>query len=916
MNYKWQTFVRRALLMGVAWSGLASAADLAGDGVARGSSSTDAALGEIVVTAQRRSEKLQDVPIAVSAFSQADLDKQQIFGGPELALVTPNVTFAKSYFGGFNFQIRGIGTQLGTTTADAGVSVTLNEMPLVSSRFFEAEFFDQGQVEVLRGPQGTLYGRNATGGVVNVNTAQPSDNLEGEISLEGGNYSTRKLKGFVNLPLIGNNLELRLAGSVLKSDGFGVNTETGADVNGRDLYSTRATLAFKPTDWFESSLMWQHFSENDNRTRTQASLCDRAAPITSLVGVPVTNAIVQGLISQGCADGSLYGPQAHGTPNSLSTLFGIISQEFGLTTGDYNAGKTLSSNLNDTDSLFQPKYRASDDILQLPVRIDLSDTFRLTTLTGYSTDRVDGTNDFEGSVPTGSFNVTPLTPGGVFADPVLGTQSQVSTLESDVQRSHQFSQEVRLASSLPGPTNFSVGANYLEYKTVENTIIAANAFTAAAEGINSGAPCALGNPNCIYIDPSSTPGGIGHNYFFNSTPYQLTSEAIFGEIYRNLTDNLKLTIGARYTHDHKVQTNLPVPTLTPGSGLALGSPAYLTATFNEPTWRAGLDWKVNTGFTDQTMLYFTYSRGYKAGGPNAPASVGFGSVQPNFAPEFVNAFEIGAKNTLLDGRMTADLTAFYYNYSNYQISVLANRVLAVENVNAKIKGLEFETAWRPVESVQLNATAGALGTSIVGGSSVDSLNQNAGDPSQTVLKTAAGENCTVPTSALGNLVDIIEQLPNAPKIPGVSGNPLALLGACSGAFSALGVIPSAGTPTSTDGRQLPNSPHFTLSVGAQYSWNLPARWLATVRADYFVQSSSYARIYNDPADYLKGWDQTNLGLTFLNDQSRWQFDIFTTNVFDKQPIVNSYLTDAATGLVQSSFTIAPRLIGGRVTKRF
>ena len=904
--------------MCVGWSSVASAADPNGApfGAPREDTSSDAGLGEIVVTAERRSERLQDAPVAVSAFSQADLDKQQIAGGPDLAFATPNMTFAKNYFGGFNVQIRGIGTQIGTTTADAGVSITLNQMPLVSSRFFEAEFFDQGQVEVLRGPQGTLYGRNATGGVVNVNTAQPTDKFEGELSVEGGNYSTRKLKGFVNVPLVGDTLKLRLAGSVLKRDGFGVNTESGADVNGRDLYSTRVTLAFKPSEWFESSFLWQHFNENDNRTRTQASLCDRAAPVTSVGGVAVTNSVVQGLLSQGCADGSLYGPQTHGAPNSLSTLFGIITQEFGLTTGDYNAGRTLSPNLNDTDSLFQPRYKATDDAFQLPARIDLSDVLHVSTLTGYTADRVYGTNDFEGSVPTGAFNATPLTPGGVFVDPVLGSQSTVSTLESDVQSSHQFSQEIRLASSLPGRTNFSLGANYLEYKTVENTIIASNAFTAAAVGINGGVPCALGSSSCIYIDPSSTPGGVGHNYFFNSTPYKLTSEAIFGEVYRNLTDKLKLTLGARYTHDHKVQTNLPVPTLTPGSGLAIGSPAYLTATFNEPTWRAGLDWKVDTGFTDQTLLYFTYSRGYKAGGPNAPASIGFGSVQANFGPEFVNAFEIGTKNTLFNGHMTANLTAFYYDYSNYQISVLANRVLAVENVNAKIKGLELETVWLPVRGVQLNATAGALDSRIVGGSSVDSLNQTGGDASQTVLKTAAGENCTVPTSALGALVNIIEQSPNAPVIPGVSGNPLALLGACSGAFAALGITPSAGVPTPTDGKQLPNSPHFTLSVGAQYSWNLPERWLATVRADYYVQSSSYARIYNDAADYLKSWDQTNVSLAVINNQSNWQFDLYARNVFDKQPIVNSYLTDAATGLVQSSFTIDPRLYGARVTKRF
>jgi hypothetical protein len=217
------------------------------------------------------------------------------------------------------------------------------------------------------------------------------------------------LKGFVNVPLVGEILDLRVAASVLKRDGYGINTQTGDDVNGRDLYATRLTLAFRPNDRLQANFMWQHFNEDDNRTRTQASLCDTEAPVTAVGGVAVTNPIVQGFLSQGCADGSLYGSQAHGAPNSLSTLFGIISQEFGLTNGNYYAGRTLSSNLNDVDSLFEPKYTAKDDIFQLPITYDVTDHLKLMSLSGYSTDFVSGIIDFEGFVPTGTFNVTPLT---------------------------------------------------------------------------------------------------------------------------------------------------------------------------------------------------------------------------------------------------------------------------------------------------------------------------------------------------------------------------------------------------------------------------------------------------------------------------------------------------------------------------
>jgi outer membrane receptor protein involved in Fe transport len=266
--------------------------------------------------------------------------------------------------------------------------------------------------------------------------------------------------------------------------------------------------------------------------------------------------------------------------------------------------------------------------------------------------------------------------------------------------------------------------------------------------------------------------------------------------------------------------------------------------------------------------------------------------------------------------MTANLTAFYYDYTGYQISVLANRTQAIENVDAKVKGLEYETVWEPLRNLQFNASLGALDSKIVGGSSIDALNQTDGQSSQTLVKTAAGENCTVPTSALANLLAIIEQQPGAPTVAGVSGNPLAVLGACSGTFAGLGVVPSAGIPTPLAGKQLPNSPHFTFTLGAQYSWQLSNGWSPSVRADYYVQSASYARIYNDSGDYLRSWGVVNLGMSVVHHELGWQFDLFVKNLANTQPIVNSYVLDAATGLVQSSFTLDPRLFGARVTKRF
>ncbi|MGC1469222.1 MAG: Plug domain-containing protein, partial [Sphingorhabdus sp.] len=120
---------------------------------------------EIVVTAQRTSQRLQDVPIAVSAFNAEALDKQQIENTSDLQLTLPNITFSKTNFTSSSFTIRGIGDLCVGTTCDQATAIHMNDAPLFSTRLFEGEFFDIGQIEVLRGPQGTLFGRNATSGV-------------------------------------------------------------------------------------------------------------------------------------------------------------------------------------------------------------------------------------------------------------------------------------------------------------------------------------------------------------------------------------------------------------------------------------------------------------------------------------------------------------------------------------------------------------------------------------------------------------------------------------------------------------------------------------------------------------------------------------------------------------------------------
>ena len=143
---------------------------------------------------------MQNIPISITALSQEQLTATQTAGGPDLVKQVPNMTFTKTNFSGYSIQIRGIGTQAISVTTDPAVAVAFNDIPFIRNHFFEQEFYDVGQVEVLRGPQGTLYGRNATAGVVNLISAKPTDQFEAMASADIGNYSNRRFEGMIKFP--------------------------------------------------------------------------------------------------------------------------------------------------------------------------------------------------------------------------------------------------------------------------------------------------------------------------------------------------------------------------------------------------------------------------------------------------------------------------------------------------------------------------------------------------------------------------------------------------------------------------------------------------------------------------------------------------------------------------------------------
>jgi len=945
---------------------------------------TGAALETVTVTSSKIGGDVQNIPISITAMSQEQLTATQTSGGPDLVKQVPNLTFSKTNFTGYNIQIRGIGTQAISVTTDPAVAVAFNDTPFIRNHFFEQEFYDVAQVEVLRGPQGTLYGRNATAGVVNLVSAKPTDQYEAMASVDVGNYENRRLEGMLNVPIVGDKLDLRLAGEWTKRDGYDFNELTDHNIDGRDLWSGRVSLLVHPVENLTVNFVWEHFQENDDRARSTKQLCTRDnAPsvVDGPTGPQVADGVRANFLTQGCGLGPLYGPAAFQTPSAGALPFVVAVELFGFGTipagANPYASLTQSQNLRVVDSFLDPRYRAKNDTFELNGDYNITPTLTFTSQTGFNKDFLYSTEDYNRfTTASGLFQDVAGSGAGLvgqdgqYCDPQLGCSSRLVGEDLSQERAQQFSQELRLASNFNGPINFSAGANYLHYQTVEDYFVFINVLSLYSQIDDefqsyfgpdlphipfNGTFANACNPQpadpakllftgvgCTYIDPNplSQIDGQGHNYFRSENPYRLNSWAGFGEVYYQVTPDLKLTGGLRWTDDTKHFTEIPSWAAFSGEGYPVEG--VVDQQWKEWTGRFVANWTPKLDFTDATMIYGSYSRGYKGGGANPPGVIPlpglFGgpswaspsnSTHPlTFKPEFVDAFEAGTKNTLLDGAMTFNADVFYYKYQNYQISEIVDRTSVNLNFNAHVKGAEVEATWEPVSGLRFNLSGGYENATLDNGSqAIDLMDRTAGHAGWLVVKPFATQtsNCILPTATMNEMLS----------------NPYAIVPwACLEAYTD-GLDPATAAPYTADplpgyagfnpatapnagqgfdknlsGNQLPNAPPFTLSAGAQYSMPVSADWAATARVDGYWQGNTFARVFNDkPYDQIHGYTNVNLSLVFTN-QDGWQAMAYMKNVFDTTAITGAFLNSDDTGLTTNVFVTDPRLFGLRITKNW
>ena len=631
------------LLTSAASAAYAQGADASSDG---------AAVEEVIVTAAKRAENLQDVPISVSAITGDALARGRVTQVDELVTRVPNLQLSSTV--GDNtpiFALRGVSMSDYSLNQSSPVATYYDEVYKGNFALLGVSMFDLERVEVLRGPQGTLYGKNTTGGAVNLITRAPKlGQTSGNLSAGYGNYDRIDLNGAINLPL-GETAALRIAGVYANADGWFENVLPGKpDMQSVSEYGLRASLLFEPSDRVRFILRGSTSYQNPRN---------------------------YGIYAQ---------PEAVNRP-------GLGKRQIASDFTDRRKARTYS--------------------VSLTGNFDVSETLTVTSITSWD---------------KGSLHINEDTDG------------QASELLEIpyVDRAEQFAQDLRLTSDFDGPFNYILGAYYNHEKVFNQATlgIGKDIDSDGLPGVTE-ADCAIGFPvGCL---------------FDNSFDQVKESFALYSDVSFDLTEQLKLRGGLRYTHDDGKQKNARADAFG-ANGVLLANlipPMSLHYETDNISGKIGLDYTLSNG----ALLYGNYSRGYRGRSFNAQAF--FDPSELSIAkPETVDAFEAGAKTQFADRRVTLNMAAFYYRYENQQFINVDPLTAAqtLQNIpRSRIMGGEVELIARASERLTLRGGLGLVDTKIEKGvvSGVDVAgNELANAPAVTLN---AGVDATVMDGDTGKL---------------------------------------------------------------------------------------------------------------------------------------------------------------------
>jgi iron complex outermembrane receptor protein len=580
-----------------------------GPALAEGSS----VLEEITVTAQKRAQNLQDVPVSVTAFSGDALQKLELTNSTDIAMQTPGLNIGTPVGEGNNpsITLRGVGLNDFNDNNESPVAVYIDDVYMASMAGQTFQLFDLERVEVLRGPQGTLYGRNSTGGLVHFISRKPTEETEGYIRASYGRFNNYKLEGAVGGAL-GDRVQARLSFALDKADGY-VNNRIGPNPNNKDSVAWRFQLNFDATD--DLSVLFNfHGTHTDARAAAYQHQGTGLAPD----GSPCTD--------------------AQAAAGSCTDFFGYRDTDGDVWAGAYNRVGPLDIKT----------YGGS-----MTINWDFSDSLTLTSITAYDILRKFHQEDTD---------MGPL-------DLVRPTFQA---------RTRQFSQETRIAGE---------GDSY-------NWVAGVYYFT---QHVNAPQRLDFG----MDLDPT---------FSLDTSVLQNTrSFAGFAQAEVDLTEQLSVTGGIRYTDEHKDYDYTQIDRL--GGVTGLGIPGLVLLDFNQANFgnlavlnngvfsgRGGINWRPN----EDWLVFASIARGFKSGGFNA----GFTSAPPSgirYGKETLTSYEVGFKSTLLGGLARFNATAFWYDYKDLIALTFEGTASFLTNAaNATVKGAEFELVANPIEGMDIN----------------------------------------------------------------------------------------------------------------------------------------------------------------------------------------------------------------------
>jgi iron complex outermembrane recepter protein len=668
----------------------------------------DVGLEEIVVTATKRSENLQDVPVAVSAISSKALQNAGVFETSDLNHSMPNLQVSSPYGEAQpNFSLRGVG--VGTefnANAASPVGVYVDEVYQAFRASHGQQLYDLKQIEVVRGPQGTLFGRNTTGGAINFITRAPElHGQNGYVTAGYGNFNRFNIQGAVEVTPVDGKLGIRLAGTYVNSDPFvknlltagvntsaaggasGLNRNTGLSYGGYKSYGLRGTIRFAPSDAVDLSLKL-YAAESKGGTE---------GPLAT--GQSKTNDTINYL-----------------SPNFLfSPIFQALVPA-GLLPATYSAS---ANGLNDLqvqgDTVGVAITQARGAVFN--AKIKLADNLKLISITGFD---------------SGKYLQSPTE--------CDGTPLRLCAITYD-STFHAFNQDVRLDFA-KGPIKFILGGYYGKDSVTANN---KPDFFNFLRDVNAalGLPRSYFNPGGAFgaALPGLLPTGVTALQHFTQ---ERTSYAVYGEGSYQITNSVKLTAGVRYTSDKFLfkdglttyfddngvarlitvsdfqqgganaayflqdvvdpRTGAVVIPSFQGLGIPLPGPLQRKGASNRVSGRVILDWKP----TESSLIYASYSRGYRAGTYNGLA---YGSANQVYfvKPEQVNAYEIGFKSRFLDNRVQINGSFFYYDYKGQQGQVVdATATANLISLDGTLKGLELDAQFVATDRLRLSASLGLL----------------------------------------------------------------------------------------------------------------------------------------------------------------------------------------------------------------